>query len=481
MSYEPIIMVGPRTMRRLFRGGRRSLMAIGTGALLLIVPLGFAFWPRGAGPSFAVRRADIVHSLVAVGRVETEHTIEIVPKITARIAHVHVQEGDLVETGQPLVSLQDDAIRAQFDEASRARDAARARWDEMSRGARAEDLDRGQAQVAEAEQEVKAAEARRAEMFRGARPEEVEEAEGRLAQAKADADFAETEYDRARTLAEKGVLSQRELDGAKRAREVAQAVLRQAKAHRDRVVKGASEEEKAHAEATVQAAAARLDQAKAAWRRLQAGATEEERRNGRAEADRAEAVVARLKFELEQTKILSPIRGVVVRRYREPSELAFPGMPEPVLVVAESGDRFFRVEVLETDVYKIRLDQPAVVTSDAYPGRRWAGKVARVAPAMGRKRLSSENPKEKTDVKVLEVRIVCDEKLELPLSLPVEARISEVVRKGVPVIPARAVDAAGLVRLPDGTSRRVGIGARDDAFVEVTSGLAEGERILLPE
>ena len=80
---------------------------------------------------------------------------------------------------------------------------------------------------------------------------------------------------------------------------------------------------------------------------------------------------------------------------------------------------------------------------------------------------------------VLEIQITLQGGPALPLNLPVEASIRRVVRKNVLLLPHRAVDAAGRVHLLDGRSTAVVLGARDDAQVEILSGLAEGDRVAL--
>lgn len=480
MSGEPIIVLGPKTSRRVrctpIRKRRGAVLGIAAGLGLAFAAA--AVLTRGTEAFVTVKRGDLVLSLIALGRVEADPTLEIVPKITARILAVHVQEGESVKAGQTLVTLEDAPLRAQHEEAQRARDAARSRWDELIRGSRAEDLERARAQVAGEEQAVRLAEARKAETFRGARTEEREEAEAQMAVATAEAEFARKDFERISRLADEGVLSERERDEAKRRRDSAEALLRQAKAKRDRVVHGASDEEKAQADAAVEVARAGLEQAKAVQARLVHGATEEERRTVEAEFRRAEAVVARLQFEIEQTKLLSPVDGVVARRYREPSELAGPGMAQPILVVAGNGARVIRAEVQETDIWKLRVGQTGEILSDSYPGRRWTGTVTRIAPAMGKKILASENPKEKSDVKVLEIRISPSAPLDLPLNLPVEVRICEIVRPDVLLLPVRLLGRDGGVRLSDGSTRKIETGARDDAFVEIVSGLSEGDRVV---
>jgi len=481
MSPEPIIILGPKTMRRVLAPAprRRVLAVVGALSLAAIAITAVIFHPANPGPTVVAKRGDIVHSLVGLGRVEADRTIEIAPRIAARIREIHVQEGDRVEAGQPLVTLEDDAIRAQHDEAARARDAAKARRDEVARGTRPEDLDRAKARVAEAEHAQAAADAKLAEVLRGPRTEEKEAAEAALVAAQSDADHAAKEYERMQSLAEKGAVALRDRDEAKRKHDVAQAALRQARARHEMCARGATDEEKAQARGTAEAAKSRVEQERAGLARLTKGATDEELRAAEAEFARAEAALSRIAFELAQTKIASPVAGTVARRYKEPSELASPAMEKPVLVIAADDLRVVRIEVIETDIYKLRLGQAAVITSEAAPGRRWTGKVTRIAPAMGRKALFSEHPKEWIDVKVLEVRVTPDERLDLPISAPAEARIAETAAQGVVMIPVRAL-AGDSAKLPDGSVRKLTLGARDDGFVEVVSGLAEGERVVLP-
>lgn len=483
MTDDPIILLSPATQRLMEQPPSRRWWGTALFGLpvFLAVGAGTLWYPRSRSDVFVVRRGEIVHSLVALGRVESETTLEVVPRITARIKAVHVDEGDTVKPGQLLVSLEDDTIRALLEEASRGRDAAKSRRDEVLRGTRAEDLQFAKAAAREAEHELHSAEARLAEILRGSLPEEIAEAEAGVARAKAEVDFSTTEWERVQELWRQGVASVRQRDNAKRQHESAMASLRQAEAERDRVLRGGTDERKAEGQSAVEAARARLDQARATLSRLQSGATDEERRSAEAEFESAQAVVARLQFELSHALLHSAIHGVVLRRYKEPSELAFANMSPPILVVAEEGVKVVRIEVSETDLHKVHLGQKVTITSDAYPGQRWMGRVTRLAPVLGRKRLATENPKERSDVKVLEARVLPDEPLEMPFHLPVEARICEVVREAVLVVPRRAVDATGRVQLADGSGRAIETGACDETFVEVLSGLSEGEELRLAE
>lgn len=462
-------------------------MKIGRVLLVVLVlgAVGVVAWISSRGGAearlVAARRGDIVHGFVANGRVESEKTVQVIPRVAARIKAVLVKEGDEVESGATLVELDDASFAAARDEAAKALDAAKARRDRVLAGTRKEDVDVAKAEVAEAEHALVAAMARLAEIEEGSRKEDVRAAEAQLHAAEADLDFSKKDWSRMQALVGRGLVTRRDWDDADRRLGVSLANLDEATARLERVQNGYTQQQRAAAQGNTDVAAAKLAQAKAGLARDEAGATAEERRSAEAEVERAQAALARVEADLKETRLLCPFRAIVARKHREPGDLAFPEMPVPILEIASLESRVVRVEVQEGDIYKAHVGLEAVITSDGYPGRRWKGKVTRLAPSLGRKTLASDRIEEKKDVKVREARITPDEPLDVPFDLPVDARIEEVVRKDVVLIPVRAVDSAGNVTMGDGSKRKLELGDRDDAYIEVKSGLSPGEQVRMPE
>lgn len=426
------------------------------------------------------RKGNIVHSFVALGRVESDITVDISPEFTARIHAVHVCEGDRVQPGQLLAKLDDSRLQAEYEEARHALAAATARRDETRRGTRPEVIARAKQLVEEAHADVELAQAKLQETIRGARPEELAQADAQVALALAEVTYAEKQLQRHRGLDKLDWTTESHVDQLQRQFDVGQALLRKNQAQRDLLANGATEEELRQARAQVATARARLAQAEIEWEQFKTGATAEERQRVEEESKQAQAVLDHVRVRLAETELTAPMRAVVIRRYLEPGDVAHPQyLPShPVLVLASAEPPQIRVEVTEHDIYKLRLGQSAVVTSDGYVGRQWKGKVTRIAPVMGKKALFSENPKEKVDVKILEAWITPDQPLKLPLNLPVEAKITEVLRRDTLVIPNRFLDTVGRVHLASGEIRQVQIGAKDDAFVEILTGLQEGDRLI---
>ncbi len=89
--------------------------------------------------------------------------------------------------------------------------------------------------------------------------------------------------------------------------------------------------------------------------------------------------------------IRSPIDGVVVEKLVNPDELVMPqsfggsgGPSTALLAVADPRDLQVEVDVDESDLSKIALNQKCLVSPEAYPNRIYTGYVAEIAPEANR-------------------------------------------------------------------------------------------------
>jgi HlyD family secretion protein len=97
----------------------------------------------------------------------------------------------------------------------------------------------------------------------------------------------------------------------------------------------------------------------------------------RAQMVQAEAAHAVAQARLGETRLFSPLTGVVLRKNLEMGETANPGIA--ILTLMDPKDVWLRAYVSETDVGRLRIGQAADITVDAYPGRRFAGAVTEIA------------------------------------------------------------------------------------------------------
>jgi HlyD family secretion protein len=247
------------------------------------------------------------------------------------------------------------------------------------------------AQVAVAEARVAEARAVLARTRNGSRREERREAGAAVDQAEAVVEQARREAARREVLAADGVIAREERDRASRDVAVADARLRALRERLALVEAGPRVEDHRQAEAALAAAIATLHEARA---------------------------------RLAKTAIASPIDGTVLRRRLRVGESVTPEVPGTSLyTVADLSRLRVRIDVDEHDIGAVALGQRAYVTAAAYGDRRFEGRVIRVSRILGRKNIRTDEPRERVDMKILEVLVELDEGASLPIGLRVDATL----------------------------------------------------------
>jgi HlyD family secretion protein len=93
------------------------------------------------------------------------------------------------------------------------------------------------------------------------------------------------------------------------------------------------------------------------------------------------AAEAKLKLDeitLGYTTLIMPFNGVISVREAEHGQLAGPGVP--IITVDDLDHVWVRAYINEPDIGKIRLGEPADVSTDAYPGKTYRGKISFISP-----------------------------------------------------------------------------------------------------
>ncbi len=188
----------------------------------------------------------------------------------------------------------------------------------------------------------------------------------------------------------------------------------------------------------------------------------------RSEVAQYEALVAGQNARLESYLLRAPMAGVVLRQDGEVGEIAEPGTvlfwvgrPQPLLVIAD---------VNEEDVPRISVGQRALLRSDAFPDRELAAEV------------DSVTPKGDPVTKTFRVRLRLPEDTPLHIGMTVDVNVVVRVSEGALLVPGLAVEGGALFVAEDGIARRraVEVGIRGIRATEIRSGLAAGERVLVP-
>lgn len=206
-------------MRKAYAAAGAAVLVV--GALLVA--------PRLISPgvqAYTVAPRDIVRSVVATGRVEAPHRVDLGAQIIGTVAAVPVAEGQSVRAGQPLIQLDDGELSAAVREADVAVAQAQARLRQLQEVQRPVS---GQAQR----------------------------------QAQATLDNARAQLQRQEDLFRRGYIGQAALDEARKAVELADAQLGATRRQHDTTLAGGSDDAiattaLAQARAGAEAARARL-------------------------------------------------------------------------------------------------------------------------------------------------------------------------------------------------------------------------------
>ncbi len=264
-------------------------------------------------------------------------------------------------------------------------------------------------------------------------------ADQNLQQAHTRLDQAKLEYEREKQLFSGGATTRTALDDARAALDLARSAYASAQAQAEASSPRGAES---------QSAAAAIAQA-------------------RAELDAAQA-------RLDRSRVVAPTDGVVLTRSVEPGDVVQPGAQ--LLVVAGSGRTQLVVEPDEKNLALLELGQNAIASAEAFPSRRFAAKVAFIAPSV--------DPRRGT----VQVKLDVDKPpayLRPSMTVSVEIEVNE--RKNALTLDASAVrDLATnhpwLLVAKDGVAERVDVklGLRGDRRVEIANGVAADALVIPP-
>lgn len=360
-------------------------------------------------------------ALYVTGYVVPHRRIELAPKVIARVAALNADKGDRVTSGQVIVRLEDDEFRANHERAAASVARAAARLDELRSGSRAE---------------------------------EVEEARANLQLAEAQRDDAGRTVGRLRPLVSQGVENQQALDTAATQLAVAGARVNAARTRLELLVAGPRPE-------TIRAAEADLAEARAA--------------------------LALADVQLGECVIRAPITGTVLERIAEVGELVTNqnfggrGARGALLSMADLNDMQVEVDLNQTDLARVRMDQTCLVSLEAYPDRNYLGRVVQMAPEANRQKSTVQ-----VKVQVLDPDDRMRPELNARVSFLDELRAGDgkepEPRIFAPVSALIERDGSPTLVVADGARARlraVRRGMETPSGVEITGGVDGTERVLV--
>jgi membrane fusion protein (multidrug efflux system) len=298
------------------------------------------------------------------------HITLIAPRIAAFVSRVLVDDNQHVNPGDTLVVLDDRDLKVKLEQAEADLRAAEAAVGTRGRA--------GQAKA-----EFQASRATAASL------------EAAVIAAEADYKKAAADVERYRKLADQKIISAQQFDAA---------------------------------EAAAQAAAANLEAARrqAAAGGSQVSASGAAVRSADARLTAAESAVDNARLQLSYAYITAPVSGVIAKRNAETGALVQIG--QSLMSIVPDKDVWVTANLKETQLTNVRVGDRAEFTVDAYPGRKFAGRVESLSPATGAK-FSLLPPDNATGnfTKVVQ-------------RVPVKIAVEQPTEPGVPLRPGMSVD-----------------------------------------
>ena len=117
----------------------------------------------------------------------------------------------------------------------------------------------------------------------------------------------------------------------------------------------------------------------------------------------AQTQLDQARYALEQTIIRAPIDGRIVRRYANPGVGASTLQVTAMFDLEPVGQRIVRAEVSESAEPFVSVGEPVQLVAEADLSKSYPGKVLRIAPVFGERKLQSDDPSARTDDRVVEV------------------------------------------------------------------------------
>jgi len=204
----------------------------------------------------------------------------------------------------------------------------------------------------------------------------------------------------------------------------------------------------------------------------------------------AEADLGFSQAQLANTQILAPFTGTVVKKMAEVGESVAPIPPGvnistssgAIVALADLETLEVEADVAESNVAKLRDGQPAEVTVEAFPDRRYRAVLRQVIP-------TADRTKATVQVKVTILDKDLDLKPEMSAKVTFLEPQSQVVAGAAPAAPILKVPASAVAKRGDKTvvfevqggtvrERAITAGPEREGQMEVKQGLAGGETLV---
>jgi len=447
-------------------------------------------------PTYTVRRGTVVDQLSFTGRISPVVEEELFFKTDGRVKKVYVERNDTVQAGTLLAELENDDLLRQLSQAQIELETAQLNLEKAQKNQQFTiekaklDLELAKAQLtklreslAAADLDIQIAQANLESAKKGPSAEDIAIARSRVEVAKNSLWGAQISRD-----AVCGRGPGEACDSAQANVQRAEESLRIEELSLQKLLKPPSEEELLRLQAA-------LDRAIQNKKGILLDISIQEQRVALAEmevqrltneidpqlvkaVDRAQLAVDRLKAQVDDTQIVSPITGTVtsVSAYEGRTVQAY----KPVIVVADQSKLEVTAEPMSTDLQRLAEGMECVIALSAYPGKELPGKIIQLPYPYGKGGGATVEEADKLTHISFDPQDLAVQPGDLVKVIVTLQRKDDVLWLPPAAIRTFAGRKFVVIQEADGHQRRVDItvGIESSDRVEIVEGLQEGQVVI---
>jgi HlyD family secretion protein len=406
------------------KGISKSIMALlAIAAAVTVFNLGYASEVRAE----AVKRGTITELIELQGKVELDNSEKIYARIEGFIDEADFHEGDMVEAGTRLLQLSVEDLEFAISQAEAVHNASKSQLESLRASIKPEHVKLAEAQLKQAEAVEKA--------------------------ALQDYINNQDSFLKVKVLYENGALSEKDMKDSETLLAAKESSLR-------------------IAEQDVEIAQYNLDL-------LEDGVSGNEIKAVEANVAAAKSHLDELINNKGKSIVCSSIKGIVLTKEADKGQAVYPGS-----LLCEIGDydsAYIKAGVLVEDIRKIKDGQKSIISGDVLNDNEIYGEIYYIAPK-AESRVSSLGVEQQR----IEVRIKFDNSsLKLKPGYTLDIDIAAKEKQGALIIPDKAVfemdgkDSVFVVSKGKLVLRSIETGIENDDYIEVVTGLTEGELIVV--
>jgi membrane fusion protein, multidrug efflux system len=340
--------------------------------------------------------------------------VNLSAKVSARIDRLLVEEGDGVKAGQILVELDPKDYAAARAQAQATLEMARHDLAKaipmlsLTKDRVLQGIDTAEASHKESREGLKFAE-EDATLQTDRVQKEIDRAQAnlkaaraRVIEAKATMDNAQKEFERQRELFKNNYVAENTRDAAEMAMQVAQSKYQAALENERESLSQAELAEANQRSIDLKKQSIRISEQQLQKAKINLALAQEEKKQIsiqeknieflKAKVQEAEAALQLAEIRLQETKVYSPISGVISKRFVDQGQVVQAG--QPLFIVNNPTEKWVVANVEETKVRRVQRGAKVTVEVDAFPSKDFNGQVEFIGSAASSEfaLLPAENP-----------------------------------------------------------------------------------------